>query len=653
MNRTALLITWLCLAAPALAAEPFLEKTELFTSNTDGYALYRIPGLIVTSKGTVLAYCEARRSGKTDWDAIDIMLRRSTDGGKTWSPRQKISEVPGPHKKNPMATAQKLGNPDDVTYNNAVGFADRDGTVHFLFCLEYMRCFYIRSDDDGVTFSKPVEITATFEKFRSEYDWKIIATGPAHGIQLKTGRLVVPVWLSLGTGGHAHRPSVAATIYSDDHGRTWLAGDIALPNTDKFVIPNETVIVELSNGSVMLNSRSESTAHRRIVVTSPDGATGWGKPRFDDALLEPICMASIVRYTARPVGDKNRILFANPHNLSRLDGKEIEGKSRDRRNISIKVSYDEGKTWPVDKVLDPGYSAYSDLAVLPDGTILCLYESGRKSDEELKKSTSYAALTLARFNIEWVTDGKDTTPVPFDGKYSFNTQRDDLQIAGADGFVLHPTKPAADGSRPWVWYAPTIGRHPGPGNEWLLKQLLVRGFYVGGCNVGEVFANPTSREQYAAFYRYVVDKYKLSPKVVLIAQSRGGLFQYNFAADHPEWVAAIVGIFPVGDLRSFPTLERAAPAYGMTVAQLEAELAKHNPIDRLEKIAAAKIPILHVHGNADKIVPIEKNSQVIYDRYTQLGGSMKLIVVPDKGHENDPEFFESTKQLEFILKHGS
>lgn len=409
LRRTFLVcaVVFAAVASSTAAAEPFLEKSELFTAGVDGYALYRIPGMIVTAKGTVLAYCEARKTGKTDWDAIDILLRRSTDGGKTWGERQMIADVPGPHRKNPMATAQNLGNVADVTYNNAVGFADRDGTVHFLFCLEYMRSFYIRSDDDGVTFSKPVEITSTFEKFRSEYDWKVLATGPAHGIQLKTGRLVVPVWLSLGTGGHAHRPSVAATIYSDDHGRTWLAGDIALPNTDKFVIPNETVIVELSNGQVMLNSRSESTAHRRIVVTSPDGATGWGKPRFDDALLEPICMASIVRFTARPVGDKNRILFANPHNLSRLDGKEIEGKSRDRRNISIKVSYDEGKTWPVNKVLDPGYSAYSDLAVLPDGTILCLYESGRKSDEELKKSTSYAALTLARFNIEWVTDGAD------------------------------------------------------------------------------------------------------------------------------------------------------------------------------------------------------------------------------------------------------
>lgn len=396
-----------CVCSSVRAAEPMLQQIPMFESGTDGYALYRIPGLIVTAKGTVLAYCEARRTGKSDWDTIDIMLRRSTDGGKTFSTRQKIADVPGPHIKNPVALAQKLADPSDVTYNNAVGFADRDGSVHFLFCLEYSRCFYIRSDDDGQTFSKPVEITGAFEKFRSDYDWKVLATGPAHGIQLRTGRLVVPVWLSTGTGGHAHRPSVTSTIYSDDHGRTWKAGDVAVPNTDEWINPNETVIVELADGRAMLNVRSESLKHRRLVTVSPDGATGWSTPKFDDALLEPICMASIVRFSAQPADDKNRIVFANPDNLSRLDGKEEEGKSRDRKNISIKVSYDEGQTWEVSKVLEPSYSAYSDLAVLPDGTILCLYETGRKSDKDKKKSTSYAGLTLARFNMEWVTDGKD------------------------------------------------------------------------------------------------------------------------------------------------------------------------------------------------------------------------------------------------------
>jgi sialidase-1 len=356
----------------------------------------------------VLAYCEARRTGKSDWDTIDLYLRRSTDGGKTFGPRQKIANVPGPKQKNPVALAQKLANPDDVTYNNPVAIVDRNGSVHFLFCLEYARCFSIRSDDDGRTFSPPVEITATFEKFRPEYDWKVLATGPAHGIQLKTGRLVVPVWLSTGTGGHAHRPSVTATIFSDDHGRTWQRGEIAVPNTDDWVFPNETVVVELADGRVMLNVRSESKAHRRIIVTSPDGATGWSEPRFDPALVEPICMASIVRYSTAPPADKNRILFANPHNLDRSDGKTKEGGSRDRKNLSIKLTYDEGATWPINKSLEPGYSAYSDLAVLPDGTILCFYERGRATKDKTKKPTSYGYLTLARFNLEWLTDGQES-----------------------------------------------------------------------------------------------------------------------------------------------------------------------------------------------------------------------------------------------------
>lgn len=402
-------VSFVAIASSSLVAgEPILEKTKLFEAGTEGYALYRIPGIIVTSRGTVLAYCEARRTGKSDWDTIDIYLQRSSDGGKSWEPRQKIADIPGPKSKNPVALAQKLANPDDVTYNNPVAIADRDGKVHFLFCLEYARCFYLQSTDDGVTWTKPVEITGTFEKFRSQYEWKVLATGPAHGIQLRTGRLVVPVWLSTGTGGHAHRPSVTSVIFSDDAGKSWQAGEIAAPNTDKWIFPNETVAVELADGRVMLNIRSESIAQRRLVVTSRDGATGWSQPRFDDALLEPICMASIVRFSQSPPQNKNRILFANPHNLERADGKTKAGGSRDRRNLSVKLSYDEGESWPVNKSLEPGYGAYSDLAVLPDGTILCFYEHGQDSDADKRKPTSYAGLTVARFNLEWLTDGADS-----------------------------------------------------------------------------------------------------------------------------------------------------------------------------------------------------------------------------------------------------
>ncbi|MCE9605355.1 MAG: glycoside hydrolase [Planctomycetia bacterium] len=392
---------------PALEAAPLSEKADLFEAGKDGYSIYRIPGLVVTAKGTVLAYCEARKGSKGDWGAIDIRIRRSTDGGRTFSAPETISNVAGPKQKNPVALAQNLADPNEVTYNNPVAIAERDGTVHMLFCLEYMRCFAMRSTDDGLTWSKPVEITPTFDEFRSDYAWKVLATGPAHGIQLRTGRLVVPVWLSTGTGGHAHHPSVAATIFSDDSGRTWRRSEIAAVASPEIVDPSETVVVELADGRTMLNMRSDSKQHRRLVVESADGATRWTAPRFDEALLDPICMASIVRVSLAGAQDRNRIVFVNPHNLERADGKAVAGKARDRRNLSVKLSYDEGKTWPVNKSLDPGFGAYSDVAVLPNGTILCLYESGRPTEADPKKTKGYAALTLARFNIEWLTDGKD------------------------------------------------------------------------------------------------------------------------------------------------------------------------------------------------------------------------------------------------------
>lgn len=406
MKHVILFLTATAFLFPDLAAgQGSLEKLDLFQAGMDGYALYRIPGIVVTSRGVVLAWCEARRTGKSDWDTIDILLRRSTDGGRTWSEPRKIADVPGPKTKNPVALAQKLASPDDVTYNNPVMIADRDGAVHFLFCLEYARCFYLHSNDDGLTWTEPVEITGTFEAFRPEYDWKVLAAGPGHGIQLKSGRLVVPVWLSTGTGGHAHRPSVASVIYSDNGGHTWRPGEVAVPNTDDWVNPSETVAAELSDGRVMLNVRSESKVHRRLIVISLDGATGWSTPRFDEALLEPICMASLIRGPLAPNARKSCLLFANPDNLDRADGNAKEGGSRDRRNLTIRLSNDDGQSWPIRRTLEPGYSAYSDLAVLPDGAILCLYERGRETDGQ-KKPTSYAYLTLARFDLPWLTGGR-------------------------------------------------------------------------------------------------------------------------------------------------------------------------------------------------------------------------------------------------------
>lgn len=390
------------------AAAPFLEKSTVFQAGRGGYAFYRVPGLVVTAKGTVLSYCEARRTGRSDWENIDLLLRRSTDAGKTWDAPRKMASVPGPHRKNPVALTRGKAAADEVTYSNPVALASRDGTVHFLFCYEFNRCFYTRSTDDGATFSTPVEFTAALEGFRPAFAWQVVALGPMHGIELAGGRLVVALWLALGTQGSGFQPSAVATITSDDQGRTWQCGDIAIPPTAEWINPNSPAVVELADGRVMINTRNESKANRRLVTVSPDGATRWSRPRFDDALPEPICEGSLVRLSVQSAGSRSRLLFANPRNLARADGAEAPGKARDRRNLSVHLSYDDGQSWPAIKSLEPGDAQFSDLGVLPDGTILCLYESGQTEGQLSFAGHNVQFLTLARFNLEWLTDGQDS-----------------------------------------------------------------------------------------------------------------------------------------------------------------------------------------------------------------------------------------------------
>lgn len=393
----------------AMAAPPAPERQDLFVGGVGGYASYRIPGLVVTANGVALAVCEARRDGPGDWGTIDILLRRSTDGGRTWDAARRVAHDGPAIPRNPVAVELKQGRPDDRTVNNPVLIAGRKpGSVVLLYCVEYARCFVRRSQDDGATFSPPEEITAAFEPLRSTYNWRVLATGPGHGVELRSGRLVVPVWLALGTAGNGHKPSLTATVYSDDGGITWKAGAVALPNTDEFRNPSETCVIELADGRVMLNARSLSLANRRLVTTGPDGASGWTQPRFDEALPEPICMASVVRYSTTATGGRDRILFSNPDNLTPSAGKTSgPGQPGARRNLSIKLSYDEGQTWPVNKVLEPGSSAYSDLAVAADGTVLCLFER-TATDPATRLRTS--VLSLARLSLEWLTDGRDRVP---------------------------------------------------------------------------------------------------------------------------------------------------------------------------------------------------------------------------------------------------
>jgi sialidase-1 len=381
------------LAAPCASnfADPpqeLFERSSVFPAGMNDVSLYRIPGMVVSQQGTVLAYCEARKNSSSDWGEIEIHLRRSVDGGKTWEPAKQIAHFAERVEGNPRKAA---GGEHEQTVNNPVAIVDRDtGRIEFLYCVNYAQCFSMRSSDDGLTWSKPQEMTATFEPFRASYPWKVIATGPGHGIQLNSGRLVVPIWLAYGKTGD-HSPSASATIYSDDHGQTWLAGEIAVPNEGEYGNPNETMVSSLSDGSVMLITRSVSKANRKLVTVSADGATKWSKPIFHDQLWEPICMASITPHPSQA----GTLLFSNPHSLARdKEDQEIPAGRGKRQNLSIKLSRDDGKTWPINRTLESGPSAYSDLAVLPDGTVLCLFEGDKTID-------------CARFNIEWIRGGAE------------------------------------------------------------------------------------------------------------------------------------------------------------------------------------------------------------------------------------------------------
>ncbi len=381
---------------------PFCLKQDLFEARTAGYHVYRIPGLLVTKRGTVLAHCEARLGRGGDWDPIDICMRRSTDGGSTWG--------------EPYVAMDHTRFDAEQPVNNFSCLADRrTGEVHVLFCTNYERVYHMKSADDGVSFGEPRAITSTFEAFREVYPWRVVAVGPGHSIQLENGRLVSAVWMSDGSGTEfgagklGHRPSEVAVVYSDDHGKTWHAGDFVVRNEKRFRNPNETCAVELSDGRVLFNTRTESHIHRRLISTSPDGATRWSQPQFDDTLVEPICFGSIIGFN---IADSERsIVFANPGVLERtMEGgprsfgidPEATGVIYDRKHLTVRLSLDDCRTWTASRRLEDGPSGYSDLAVLPNGTLLCLYECGI-----VRRMFDDRYLRLARFNTEWIREEND------------------------------------------------------------------------------------------------------------------------------------------------------------------------------------------------------------------------------------------------------
>lgn len=350
-----------------------LKQTELFISGTDGYHTFRIPALSVSNSGTILAFCEGRRNSASDTGDIDIVLKRSFDDGESWKPMQVI-----------VHTGTDVdGNPAPVVDRST-------GAIYLLFCQNLAkghegeivagkapRTIWVTSSmDDGATWTQPKQLTVNVK----QDSWTWYATGPCHGIQLSNGRLVVPCDHVVGTSrnyaeyGHSH------VIISDDQGETWRIGAIAQAGT------NESVVIETVDGRLYLNCRNYVAPKRRAFACSDDNGDTFSEFGYDDNLIEPICQASMVRYTTLDSHGKNRVLFSNPASTS-------------RERMTIRISYDECQSWSSGKVLHAGPSAYSDLCVASDMHICCLYERG--------KERPYETITLAKFSLKWLTDGAD------------------------------------------------------------------------------------------------------------------------------------------------------------------------------------------------------------------------------------------------------
>ena len=225
-------------------------------------------------------------------------------------------------------------------------------------------------------------------------------------------------------------------------------------------------------------------------------------------------------------------------------------------------------------------------------------------------------------------------------------------VAGHAAFLITPATPAADGSRPWVWYAPTLANYPGKEEAWMFEKFLAAGIAIAGIDVGESYGSPAGRALFSAFHAEMNARRGFAQKPVLLGRSRGGLMTLNWAAENPTKVAAFAGIYPVCNLISYPGLEKAAPAYALTPAELAAQLTDHNPIDRLAPLAAAHIPLFAVHGDVDKLVPLEANSGLLATRYRALGGTVQLIVPPGQGHNMWSGFFQSPDLVDFVITHA-
>ncbi len=332
----------------------------LFKSGSDGYHTFRIPAIVLTTKGNMIAFAEGRKNGSSDTGDIDLVMRKSNDGGKTWSDLIVLWDDGDNVCGNPAPVVDRSSGIIYLLSTWNLG-EDHESEIIGQSSKDTRRIFILESSDEGNTWSVPKEITSSVKLD----NWTWYATGPCHGIQVKNGkfkdRLIIPC-------DHIEAQTkkyFSHIIYSDDHGHSWHLGG-STPQ-DKV---NECSIVELPGGVLMLNMRNYDRKEKsRKVSLSDDGGLTWGNIYPDKNLIEPICQASLLRYSYQESG-KSRMLFSNPADKDK------------RENMTLKISYDEGKTWTNSLLLFSGPSAYSDLVKLPNGNIGCLFEAGHENPYE-------------------------------------------------------------------------------------------------------------------------------------------------------------------------------------------------------------------------------------------------------------------------------
>jgi len=240
------------------------------------------------------------------------------------------------------------------------------------------------------------------------------------------------------------------------------------------------------------------------------------------------------------------------------------------------------------------------------------------------------------------------------GSRSAASEREEVTVGKNKAFIIMPPVASRmNGPTPWVWYAPTLGtRHPNRDEQWMIARLHAAGIALAGVDVGESYGSPRGVKIYQDFYKELTSKRGFRKKPVLLARSRGGLMLYGWAVEHPNSVAGIAGIYPVCNIASYPGIEKAAPAYGLTADQLQAKLREHNPIEKLKPLAQHRVPIFHIQGDSDQVVPHEENTGLLESRYRALGGPVQVELIQDQGHNMWRGWFESETLTRFMIEHS-